>query len=98
MLTPINTTGLVITIFGSSLLPCPLSVADCGPGIGLYNYLKYTQFTSGQVTHNKPGFVPFPEDTNEEDERMLGSPRAHHAARVLGSVRSVPSTPILTNA
>ncbi|KAK4703729.1 solute carrier family 35, member C2, partial [Phenoliferia sp. Uapishka_3] len=72
-LTPINVSGLCVTIFG----------------IALYNYLKYTQFTKGEAIKGheatghgspKPGFT----SAGEEDEPML-SPRARTAARLLGA-------------
>ncbi|KAI5481797.1 nucleotide-sugar transporter [Pseudohyphozyma bogoriensis] len=80
-LTPINVSGLVVTLFG----------------IALYNYLKYEQFTSGEGGHghghghggHSAGPKPLPtvpEDSHgEEDDTLLGSPRARNIARVLGT-------------
>ncbi|KAM0753224.1 TPT-domain-containing protein [Meredithblackwellia eburnea MCA 4105] len=83
-LTPINVSGLCVTIFG----------------IALYNYLKYTQFTKGEGGHGhghgghgghgapKPGggFAPVPDESQGEDEAMLSSESSQaRAARALGS-------------
>ncbi|KAL8293768.1 hypothetical protein RQP46_000469 [Phenoliferia psychrophenolica] len=74
-LTPINVSGLCVTIFG----------------IGLYNYLKYSQFTNGEGSgghgHGRPktGFEAVPGESHGEEEDPMLSPRARNAARLLGA-------------
>lgn len=65
-LTPINISGLSVTLFGElHLIHVILPIVRCWTdidfaGIGLYNYLKYSQFTQGggDSRIKKPGFEP----------------------------------------
>lgn len=75
-LTPINISGLVVTI----------------SGIALYNYLKYSQFTKGGASGHggvkATGFEPVANGDREgwdDEEGPLISPRADKAARALNT-------------